>query len=116
MNKRRRLLLEKRNKPRNESIITHPVEEEIKSLIENNPIDAEKNPLKWYKNNEQNYPFATKLYLKYASIPVTSVPSEKVEKSVILSDFYRKKVSKDSFVLCQECKPAKYKILCKGHK
>ena len=67
-------------------------------------------------------------------MPVTSVPSERVfnmagmtyedrpllkpekaENSVILSDYYRRKDSKENYTLCQECKPAKYKILCRGH-
>ena len=41
--------------------------------------------------------------------------AEKSEKSVVLSDLYCKKESKDSFGLCPECKPAKYKILYRGH-
>ena len=102
--------------------------------LANNPIETEKNPLKWYKNNQHNFPLSTKIYLKYASIPVTSVPSEcvfniagmtyedrpllkpeKAEKSVVLSDYYRRKDGKENFVLCQQCKPARYNTMCMGH-
>ena len=94
-----------------------------------------KNPLKWYRENKDQYPFATKIYIKYASIQATSVPSERVfniasmtfddrpnllpekaEISVVLSDYYRRKDGKDKFTLCQDCKPARYKVMCMGHR
>ena len=135
MNKRRMKLLERKSKPVNETTVKHPVEEEMKELIKNEPIEQEKNPLKWFREHKRQYPLATRIYLKYASIQATSVPSERVfniasmtfddrplllpekaEKSVILSDYYRRKDGENNYTLCQICKPARYQIMCMGHK
>ena len=51
INKRRMKLLEKKIKPKaeTENLIKHPVEEELRELIKNTPIDQENNSLKWYR-------------------------------------------------------------------
>ena len=41
---------------------------------------------------------------------------EKAEKCVVLSDYFRRKDGTEKFTLCQECKPAQYKVNCMGHK
>ena len=90
----------------------------MKELIKNEPIEQEKNPLKWFREHKSQYPLATRIYLKYASIQATSVPSERVfniasmtfddcplllpekaEKTVILSDYYRRKDGKNNYTL-----------------
>ena len=100
------------------------------------PIDQERNPLKWYKEHKDEFPLSTSLYIRYASVQATSVPSERVfnvasmlyddrpsllaekaEKSVVLHDYYHGKDDDSNWRLCSQCKPARYKIMChnEGH-
>ena len=107
MNDRRRKLLEKKKVKQPRITIENPVEIEIKKFFEINNIDQERNPLKWFSENRDQFPLVTKLFVKYASIQATSVPSErlfniasmvfddrpsllpeKAEKSVLLNDYY----------------------------
>ena len=38
------------------------------------PIDEERNPLKWYKEHKDEFPLTTSVYIRLASIQATSVP------------------------------------------
>ena len=107
------------------------MEEELKKLSEVTPIEQERNPLKWYWEHRNEFPLSTKLYIKYASVQATSVPSERVfniasmtyddrplllpekaEKTVVVNDYYRSRDNDANFTLCHHCQPARYKIMC----
>lgn len=61
--------------PKSLSVIA---EEEVKRYQEVTPLALGEDPLRWWKVNEQVYPFLAKLAKRYLCIPGTSVPAERV--------------------------------------
>ncbi|KRT78170.1 hypothetical protein AMK59_7458 [Oryctes borbonicus] len=51
---------------------------EIRSYIEDVPLERKQNPLEWWKTRELLYPNLSKLAKKYLSAVATSVPSERL--------------------------------------
>ena len=41
-------------------------------------LDAEEDPLKWWKGHEEIYPILSKVAKKYLSVPATSTASERL--------------------------------------
>ena len=119
------------------------LESEIQKYRSTSPIDSTQNPLKWWKDNQVNYPLLAKYVKANAAFQATSVASERifnidklvyddrrkkldVERSsglVIAQDFLKRRTNPAEFRLCHEC-PApqsqkkgqpKYKINCEEH-
>ena len=113
------------------------IDDEIKLLRQVSPIDEEKNPLKWYKQNFNTFPYLTKFYLSAASFQATSVASERIfnkdaliyderrtkilpetsEHLIVLQDYYVSRENDDKFSLCSECpgNRNRYRLTCRKH-
>lgn len=53
------------------------IEVEIKSYLQSVEVDAEANPLEWWRLHQTNFPRLANLAKKYLCIPATSAPSER---------------------------------------
>lgn len=54
------------------------IELELNMYLQTADLDAEKDPLVWWRQHEVNFPSVAKLAKKYLCIPATSSPSERV--------------------------------------
>ena len=142
LNSRREQLLEmKRQKLEHsradEQTKEHPINLEVRRLLKNPPIDVQENPLKWYKENCQDYPLCAKYFANHAAAQATSVASErlfnkagmiydekrsklsseKAEKLVYLCDCFENEDDDERFKLCDGCKPLlRYKLCWQKHR
>ena len=88
-----------------------------------NPIKADKNPCKWWKESQEKFPLLALYFKANCSFQATSVASERVfsmdtlvlsshrqsmladrsANMVILQDYMRKRQNKEAFKLCEVC-------------
>ncbi|XP_034553696.1 zinc finger BED domain-containing protein 1-like [Notolabrus celidotus] len=54
------------------------IELELNMYLQAADLDAEKDPLVWWRQHEVNFPLVAKLAKKYLCVPATSSPSERV--------------------------------------
>lgn len=54
------------------------IELELNMFLQTADLDAEKDPLVWWRQHEINFPLVAKLAKKYLCIPATGSPSEQV--------------------------------------
>ena len=110
---------------------------EVKEFTKMEPLDIDKNPLKWYRENEHQFPLLAKYVRNNAHFQATSVSSERVfnkdhliyeshrscilpersETLTIIQDFYTRREDSSKFELCHDCEGSRtrYKIQCQYH-
>ena len=122
------------------SNLDQKIDNEIKKLLKNEPVDKSLNPLDWWKVNEKEFPLLAMFVKANAAMQPTSVSSERLfnkdkqlfgftrkslteehgEGFVFLHDYLNKRVVPEEFRLCTECqqpphRDASYKITCSKH-
>lgn len=55
-----------------------PVLIEVRSYLQDKPLDREESPLQWWKNNQHRFPLIAQVAKKYLTVPATSTPAEHV--------------------------------------
>ena len=113
------------------------IKNEVKVFVKIDPIETFRNPLKFWRENQNSFPLLAKYVKHNAHFQATSVSSERVfnkdsliydqrrtsllaersETLTLLQDFYTRREDDDKFKLCSECggNRNKYKIHCRIH-
>ena len=101
------------------------------------PIEIQRNPLKWWRENENSFPNLAKYVKHNAHFQATSVASERIfnkdhliydshrtcvlpersETLTVLQDFYSRREDNSLYELCGQCEGNRnrYKKQCKYH-
>ena len=99
--KRKALLAKKRaslvmTATENETL-EHKIKNEITSFIKLEPIETNKNPLKWYREHETEFPYLARYVKHNAHFQPTSVASERIfNKDSLIYDSRRSSLAPEN--------------------
>lgn len=139
--KRNLLLAKKResivNVASDDATLEHKIKTEVAALVKREPIDTFRNPLKFYRENEKDFPYLSRYIKNNSHFQPTSVASERIfnkdsliyssrrsslaaevsESLTLLQDYLSRREDDRRWKLCSDCpgNRTRYNIQCNNH-
>ena len=120
-----------------DNTVDHKIRKEVAAFLNREPIDIHRNPLKFYRENEKEYPYLSRYVKNNAHFQPTSVASERLfnkdslictprrsslapevaESLSLLQDYLSRREDDRRWQLCSECpgNRTRYNIQCYEH-